>query len=47
MIASVKKIIGHESDIGSDVLALVASAKVPYIFNDNIYKKEAESSAIS
>ena len=29
MIASVKKIIGHESDIGSDVLALVASAKVP------------------
>ena len=39
MIASVKKIIGHESDIGSDVLALVASAKVPYIFNDNIYEE--------
>ena len=37
IIASVKKIIGHDSDIGSDVLALVAASKVPYIFPDKVY----------
>ena len=35
--ANVKKIIGHDSDIGSDVLALVAASKVPYIFPDKVY----------
>ena len=34
---SVKKIIGHENDLGSDVLALVAAAKVPYEFYENVY----------
>lgn len=42
MIASVKKIIGHETDIGSDVLALVAAAKVPYIFPDKVYDEVNE-----
>ena len=37
LTASVKKIIGHESDIGSDVLTLVAASKVPYIFGDDVY----------
>lgn len=37
LTASVKKIIGHESDIGSDVLALVAASKVSYIFPDTVY----------
>lgn len=35
--ASVKKIIGHDSDIGSDVLALVAASKVPYTFPNEVY----------
>ena len=34
---SVKKIIGHENDLGSDVLALVAASKVPYEFYENVY----------
>ena len=34
---SVKKIIGHDSDIGSDVLALIEASKVPYIFPDGVY----------
>ena len=42
MIASVKKIIGHDSDIGSDVLALVAAAKIPYIFPDKVYDEVNE-----
>ena len=37
LTAIVKKIIGHESDIGSDILALVAAAKIPYIFSDGVY----------
>ena len=35
--ATVKKIIGHETDIGSDVLTLVAASHIPYIFPDNVY----------
>ena len=34
---SVSKIIGHDSDIGSDVLALIEASKVPYIFPDSVY----------
>lgn len=34
---TVKKIIGHNSDIGSDVLALIAASKVPYIFPEEVY----------
>ena len=37
MTASVKKIIGRETDIGSDVLALIAASNIPYIFPDNVY----------
>ena len=37
MTATVNKIIGHESDIGSDVLTLVAAAHIPYIFPDKVY----------
>lgn len=39
LTATVKKIIGHESDIGSDILTLVAAAKVPYIFTEDIYEE--------
>ena len=37
MIASVSKIIGRETDIGSDVLALIAAAQIPYEFNEDVY----------
>ena len=37
IIASVNKIIGRESDIGSDVLALVAAAHIPYEFPKVVY----------
>ena len=37
MIASVNKIIGRETDIGSDVLALIAAAQIPYEFNKDVY----------
>ena len=42
LIASVKKIIGRESDIGSDVLALVAAAHVPYEFPKEVYDNMEE-----
>ena len=42
MTVSVNKIIGHESDIGSDVLTLVAAAHIPYIFPDKVYDDLAE-----
>lgn len=37
MNANVLKIIGHDSDIGADVLALIAASKIPYEFNDKVY----------
>ena len=37
MYPNVLKIIGHDSDIGSDILALIASSKIPYEFSDGIY----------
>lgn len=37
MNARVLKIIGHDSDIGSDILALIAASKIPYEFNEGIY----------
>lgn len=39
LVATVNKIIGHESDIGSDVLTLVAAAKAPYIFTEDVYEE--------
>lgn len=39
ILGEVTKIIGHKNDIGSDILACVASAHVPYIFNDDVYKE--------
>lgn len=33
----VLKIIGHDSDIGSDVLALIAASKIPYEFSEEVY----------
>ena len=42
LIASVKKIIGRENDIGADVLALVAAAHVPYEFPNDVYDNMEE-----
>ena len=39
MTGSVEKIIGHNNDIGADVLALIAASKVPYEFSENVYNQ--------